>query len=329
MTSPSPARPTAARHLDRRDRPGVTRRCSTTSPSSFEVVDVEQVVIRGRLVLGVLVTAPRDHESFGAALNGAADELDGHRDLATGTGTRAAAQRPAHVTVLGQPAAAGGRGRDRRADRRHRRQHRPDRAAGALPGDRDRAGGLRRRPDRAAAELAAEAVARQVDVAVQAAGLLPPGQAAVVMDVDSTLVQGEVIEMLADAGRLQATRSPRITEPAMRGELDFGSRCGPGSRCSRACRSRDRQVARARAHAGRAHAGPHPQAARLPVAIVSGGFTQITDRLVDELGIDYVARQQARDRRRPADRPGRRRRSSTEPARPRRCASSPPRPACR
>ena len=45
------------------------------------------------------------------------------------------------------------------------------------------------------------------------------------------------------------------------------------------------------------------------LAIVSGGFTQITDQLVAELGIDYLRREHPRDRRRSAHRrPGRRRR---------------------
>jgi len=41
-----------------------------------------------------------------------------------------------------------------------------------------------------------------------------------VFDVDSTLIQGEVIEMLAErAGALAAVAE--VTEAAMRGELDF------------------------------------------------------------------------------------------------------------
>ena len=43
------------------DRPGVTSSIfSTLSRAGVEVVDIEQIVLRGRLILGVLVTAPRD-----------------------------------------------------------------------------------------------------------------------------------------------------------------------------------------------------------------------------------------------------------------------------
>jgi phosphoserine phosphatase len=46
--------------------------------------------------------------------------------------------------------------------------------------------------------LAREASAQRVDLAVQRSGLARRAKRLVVMDVDSTLVQGEVIEMLAD-----------------------------------------------------------------------------------------------------------------------------------
>ena len=42
----------------------------------------------------------------------------------------------------------------------------------------------------------------------------------IVMDVDSTLIQGEVIEMIA-AHAGQEKEVARVTEAAMRGELDF------------------------------------------------------------------------------------------------------------
>ena len=55
---------------------------------------------------------------------------------------------------------------------------------------------------------------------MQPANLLRHGMRLVVMDVDSTLVQGEVIEMLAEhAGCLAEVAE--VTEAAMRGELDF------------------------------------------------------------------------------------------------------------
>ena len=44
-----------------KDRPGVTSAIfSTLAESGVEVLDIEQIVLRRRLILGVLVTAPRD-----------------------------------------------------------------------------------------------------------------------------------------------------------------------------------------------------------------------------------------------------------------------------
>ena len=52
-------------------------------------------------------------------------------------------------------------------------------------------------PDQLQADLAAVAYEQGVDVAVQENGILRHAQRLVVMDVDSTLIQGEVIEMIA------------------------------------------------------------------------------------------------------------------------------------
>src|SRR3546814_6535560 len=68
--------------------------------------------------------------------------------------------------------------------------------------------------------LATEASRQGIDVAVQPESLLRRGMRLIVMDVDSTLVQGEVIEMLAAHAGCEPEVA-RITEEAMRGELDF------------------------------------------------------------------------------------------------------------
>ena len=69
-------------------------------------------------------------------------------------------------------------------------------------------------------ELSEAAPRLGVDIAVQHAGLDRRGQRLVVMDVDSTLIQDEVIDLLAErAGAL--TEVAAITERAMRGEIDF------------------------------------------------------------------------------------------------------------
>jgi phosphoserine phosphatase len=145
-------------------------------------------------------------------------------------------------------------------------------------------------PDRLRVTLAAEAAVQAVDVAVQPATLLRHGMRLVVMDVDSTLVQGEVIEMLAQhAGCLDEVRA--VTEQAMRGELDFEESLHArvallaGLDASALDRVYDdlvlapgaRTLVRTLKRLG------------YRFAIVSGGFSQVTDRIAAELGIDFAA----------------------------------------
>ena len=141
------------------------------------------------------------------------------------------------------------------------------------------------RPRRAAARsLAVEAARQGVDIAVQPANLLRRGMRLIVMDVDSTLIQGEVIEMLA----AHAGCEDEVAEVTERGDARRarlrgvaarrGSRCSPGSTRRRSTGSTTRSSS-----------PPEPapwcgRCARLGYrfAIVSGGFSQITDRLADE-----------------------------------------------
>jgi phosphoserine phosphatase len=129
-----------------------------------------------------------------------------------------------------------------------------------------------------------------VDVAVQPANLLRHGIRLIVMDVDSTLVQGEVIEMLADhAGCLDEVA--RVTEAAMRGELDFEE-----SLRERVALLEGLDAAALDDVYDAIQLAP---GARTMVrtlkrlgyrfAVVSGGFSQVTDRIAADLGIDFAA----------------------------------------
>src|SRR3954471_11279261 len=204
------------------DRPGVTSRVfATLGAFGVEVLDIEQIVLRRRLVLGVLVTLPRDWKALRDALERVAGELDMQIEVDRGTGdNRSRREGRSHVTVLGTPlrpaavAAIAGRIADTGAniDRIERMARYPVTAIELHVSGTD--------PDRLRLILAEEAAVQSVDVAVQPANLLRHGMRLVVMDVDSTLVQGEVIEMLAEhAGCLAEVAA--VTEAAMRGELDF------------------------------------------------------------------------------------------------------------
>jgi len=278
--------------LTGKDRPGVTSTVfSTLAGFGGEVLDIEQIVLRRRLVLGVLVTAPRDWKSLRDAMERVAADLDMQVEVERGTGdNRRRPEGRSHVTVLGMPlrpkavAAIAGRIADTGAniDRIERMARYPVTAIELHVSGAD--------PHRLRVTLAEEAAAQQVDVAVQPATLLRHGMRLIVMDVDSTLVQGEVIEMLAEhAGCLDEVA--RVTAAAMRGELDFEE-------------SLRRRVALLEGLDAAALDKVYEELVLAPgartmvrtlkrlgyrFAIVSGGFTQVTDRIAADLGIDFAA----------------------------------------
>ena len=292
MGIPNDAPKTLLITLTGKDRPGVTSTVfSTLAAFGVEVLDIEQIVLRRRLVLGLLVTAPRDWKSLRAAMERVAGDLDMQVEVDRGTGDNR--QRPdgrSHVTVLGMPlrpsavAAIAGRIADTGAniDRIERMARYPVTAIDLHVSGAD--------PNRLRVVLAEEAAAQSVDVAVQPASLLRRGMRLIVMDVDSTLVQGEVIEMLAEhAGCFDEVA--RVTEAAMRGELDFEQ-------------SLRERVALLKGLDAAALDHVYDNILLAPgartlvrtlkrlgyrFAIVSGGFTHVTDRIAEDLGIDFAA----------------------------------------
>src|SRR5262245_33901909 len=88
-----------------KDRPGVTSALfAALIPFDAAVIDLEQVVIRGRLVLGILLTAGRDEGGLRAALHRTATELKMEAEIISGTGdNRPRRSGRSHVTVLGAP----------------------------------------------------------------------------------------------------------------------------------------------------------------------------------------------------------------------------------
>ena len=287
------------------DRPGVTARlfgalAGGAGVPPLEVVDVEQVVVHGHLVLGVVVGAlpadgPVDEDAFLAALGRLA------ADVAAGTGVRVAVEsasdrrapapgRAHHVTLLGRPvppsAVAG--------------------AATAIAGVGGNIDAIRRLSDYPVTSLeltvsgaeatalrtalAAVATATGADIAVEQVGLARRSKRLIVLDVDSTLVRGEVIdELAARAGR--AAEVARITAAAMNGELDFAE----------SLRARVATLAGLPVEVldeVREHLELTPGARTLirtlqrlgfRCGIVSGGFSQITDPLAASLGLDFAA----------------------------------------
>ena len=291
MNASKPPKPeTLLITLTGKDRPGVTSSVfATLAHAGVEVIDIEQILLRRRLILGVLVTVPRDWKKLEAAIQRTAAELDMSVEVDRGSGdNRSRGEGRSHVTIIGSPlkaaamSAMAGRIADcgGNIDRMERMARYPVTAIDLHVSGVD--------PDLLRSLLATEAAIQGVDVAVQPANLLRRGMRLIVLDVDSTLIQGEVIEMLAaHAGHEPEVAA--ITEQAMRGEIDFEP----------ALRSRVRLLAGLDAAVldqvyddivitpGARTMVRTLRRLGYRFAVVSGGFTHITDRLAEDLGIHY------------------------------------------
>jgi phosphoserine phosphatase len=279
------------------DHPGVTSALfDVLSRHGVELLNVEQVVIRGRLTLGVLLSSsPEVAEStalradveaaiYGVGLDVSierSDDVPIIREPSTH-----------NIFVLGRPISAGAFAAVARE-------------VAALGVNIDFIRGVSDYPvtglelrvsvppgvdDLLRSALNRVSSDECVDVAVEDYGLAWRAKRLIVFDVDSTLVQGEVIEMLAARAGAEGTVAA-ITEAAMRGELDFASSLQqrvatlaglpatvidevadqlelmPGARTTL------RTLRRLGFHCG----------------VVSGGFRRIIEPLAEELMLDFVA----------------------------------------
>ncbi|GAB2773895.1 phosphoserine phosphatase SerB [Streptomyces daliensis] len=278
-----------------KDRPGITAGLfDTLAAFAVEVVDIEQLVTRGRITLCALVTAP----STGTATEGElratvhswAESMKLEAEIISGTGdNRPRGTGRSHVTVLGHPLTAettaaiaaaitstGGN-----IDRIFRLAKYPviavefDVSGTETPGLRT--------------ALAMEGARHGVDVAVVASGLQRRAQRLVVMDVDSTLIQDEVIELFAAHAGCEE-QVAEVTARAMRGELDFEQSLH--ARVELLAGLDESVVEKVRTEV-RLTPGARTLVRTLKrlgyqVGVVSGGFTQVTDALQEELGLDFA-----------------------------------------
>jgi phosphoserine phosphatase len=281
-----------------RDQPGVTSALfEVLARHEVELLNVEQVVVRGRLTLAVLVVAPID-------VPGGSDVRDEVQKAIWDVGLDVTIERSndlpvlrepsTHtIVVLGRPVSASAFGVVAKE-------------VAALGVNIDFIRGVSDYPvtglelrvsvppgaayGQLQVALAQVAVAESIDIALEDYSLSRRAKRLIVFDVDSTLIQGEVIEMLADrAGALAAVAE--VTEAAMRGELDFAEslhkrvatlaglpaevlddvadqiELTPGARTT------IRTLRRLGFHCG----------------IVSGGFRQVIEPLAHELMMDFVA----------------------------------------
>src|SRR5882757_5714242 len=211
------------------DRPGVTSVLfAALIRHGVELLDVEQVVIRGQLTLGALVATDRDPEGLQESVEQAMASIAMSVRTSIEPNGEQVRRTSSHVVVvLGRPTTARAFGEVARAlaavganiDSIRRVADYPVTGLELLvsPDPAEQTvhphGTLR-------SKLVEVAASVGVDVAVERAGLARRSKRLIVFDVDSTLIQGEVIEMLAARAGAEGEVAA-ITDAAMRGELDF------------------------------------------------------------------------------------------------------------
>ncbi len=276
------------------DNPGITEALfEALSPFAVTILDIQQVVIRGRLILTVLISlSPAHAKSIEEDLEECATKLG--VDIATAfessdQKTIAPKKSLLHVVVLSQslkPAAInaiaavisedGGN-----IERINRTASYPVTAIELTVSGADLAT-LRSALATTGSELG-------VDIAVSPGRLMRFATKLVVMDVDSTLIQQEVIELLGAKAGVQSEIA-KITESAMRGELDFEA-------------SLRARVALLKGLPASVLVDVQSEITLTPgartlvrtlkklghhIALVSGGFEPVIAPLANELGIDHM-----------------------------------------
>ena len=207
------------------DRPGITQSLmKVLSQFSVSVIDVEQLIIRDRLLLTVLITLDESHaEAVAADLNKLQEDLG--LDIAIDFvhhEQHIENSEQLNVVIIGESIKPIG--------------------IASVADEIARLGGniiaIRRTattpvlaielnikiPDKSIKEvqrsLAKVAMLNRIDLAVEPSSRVREAKRLVLLDMDSTLIQQEVIDLIAQhAGKLDQVS--KITESAMAGEIDF------------------------------------------------------------------------------------------------------------
>lgn len=110
----------------------------------------------------------------------------------------------------------------------------------------------------------------------------------IVMDIDSTLINQEVIDLLGEEAGV-GEQVARVTERAMRGELDFRQALTERVALLAGLDEGvfDRTYARVTFTPGARELVAAAHARGWRVGVVSGGFHEVADRIVAAAGIDY------------------------------------------
>ncbi|MDX1468819.1 MAG: phosphoserine phosphatase SerB [Acidimicrobiia bacterium] len=270
------------------DHPGITAGLmSILASTGADIYDVEQIVVRGRLTLNIL-TGVKAREATIRDLLFFGWEEDLTVEFEVVDTTPSPAKPMSVVTVIGAAVTAADFGAVARAI-----------AEGG--GNIERIFRLSRYPvisyelavsngdvDKIREGLVAEASARAIDVAIQRDGLERRAKRLVVLDVDSTLIQDEVIDLLGREAGVEEEVA-RITAAAMAGEIDFESSLNERVALLEGLNEAalDRVFASITPTPGARTFIRTLKRMGLKTAIVSAGFTRYTDALAADLGIDY------------------------------------------
>lgn len=275
------------------DSPGITKALfETLAPFSITILDIEQVVIRERLILTALISCNPDHaEAIESDLNECANNLS--VDIATSFGVQegeilAVKKGLVHVVILAsdlhpRAIAAVADAISQEAgniERIHRTASYPITSIEFTVSGANTAS-LR-------TSLATVSNEYSIDIAVSPGGLMRWAKKLVVLDVDSTLIQQEVIELLAAHAGVEE-QVKEITDRAMRGEIDFAESLtarvallsGLPESVINDVRNQIELTPGARTLIETLHKLGHS------VAVVSGGFTAVIEPILLDLGIAH------------------------------------------
>jgi phosphoserine phosphatase len=138
------------------------------------------------------------------------------------------------------------------------------------------------------AELVKLAGRLSVDIALQKEGLLRRSKRLVVLDMDSTLIQQEIIDELADLHGVKDQVSA-ITHQAMNGELDFEQSLRARVGLLKGAPESVFVDVRAKIELTEGARRFCKVLKRLgyKMAVISGGFTRVVEPIARELGLDY------------------------------------------
>ena len=275
------------------DRPGITEKLmSLLSEFSVFVLDIEQLVIRGRLILTVLISLDESHASAIAADLELLEKEIGFDIAIDFAEEQNSAENPAnlHVVIISdslKPASIAV-------------------VAAELSKIQANISAIRRTssepltaieldiscPDKSIKEvqklLAVVAISHKIDLAVEQGNGMRSAKRLVMLDMDSTLIVQEVIDLLAAKAGV-AEEVSAITQKAMAGEMDFAQSLQ--ARVSLLAGLNESMLSEVRGEITLTQGAEKLiQTLHLKghkVGVVSGGFIDVIEPILKELKIDF------------------------------------------